>query len=271
MLTKHNTCTLKYQSIKMDGLNCIYIPRISTLVPSEVVARELENCGIGRVSRVDFAPITKQPGFGKDIDSVVRSAFVHFKDSFVNELTAEIMQKFKNGEGYRFYPDFCPPPYFRREYWLLLKATNPIPETTMTNAQIVNNCHLLEVRVEEQAQTIRQLQEALERVYQETAGRIAVLEATVRGLIPQPYSYPSTFCEEQEPSLRRYARITPDLSGEPHTDYYESELDDYDTDDANYNACEDATILTHDSMPALEKMSIGSERSHISSELCGNE
>jgi hypothetical protein len=52
----------------MDGLNCIYIPRISTLVPSEVVARELENCGIGRVSRVDFAPITKQPGFGKDID-----------------------------------------------------------------------------------------------------------------------------------------------------------------------------------------------------------
>ena len=79
----------------MDGLSCIYIPRISTLVPSNVIVSELENRGIGRISRVDFAPITKQPGFGKDVDLVVRSAFVHFKDSFVNELTSEIMQKFK--------------------------------------------------------------------------------------------------------------------------------------------------------------------------------
>jgi hypothetical protein len=256
----------------MDGLSCIYIPRISTLVPSEVIASELENRGIGRISRIDFAPITKHPGFGKDVDLVVRSAFVHFKDSFVNELTEEIVKKFKNSEAYRFYPEFCPPPYFKREYWLLLKAANPIPETTMTNAQIVNNCHLLEVRVEEQAQTIRQLQDALERVYQDTAGRIAVLEATIRGLIPQPYSYPSSFCENQEGELHRYARVTPDLSGcEQYVDNYESDLDDYDTDDANYNACEDATILTRDSMPALEKMSIGSERSNISSDLCGNE
>jgi hypothetical protein len=245
----------------MDGLSCIYIPRISTLVTSEVIVSELKIRGIGRVSRVDFAPIAKRPGFGKDVDLVVRSAFVHFKDSFVNELTSEIMQKFKNGEGYRFYPNFCLPPYFRREYWLLLKAANPIPETTMTNAQIVNNCHLLEVRVEEQAQTIRQLQEALDR-----------LEATVRGLIPQPYSYPSSFCENQEGELHRYARVTPDLSGcEQPVDDYESDLDDYDTDVANYNACEDATILSGDSMPALEKMSIGSERSNVSSDLCGNE
>lgn len=241
-------------------------------MPSEVIASELENRGIGRISRIDFAPITKHPGFGKDVDLVVRSAFVHFKDSFVNELTEEIVKKFKNSEAYRFYPEFCPPPYFRREYWLLLKAANPIPETTMTNAQIVNNCHLLEVRVEEQAQTIRQLQDALERVYQDTAGRIAVLEATIRGLIPQPYSYPSSFCENQEGELHRYARVTPDLSGgEQHVDNYDSELDDYDTDNANYNALEDATILTHDSMPTLEKMSIGSERSNISSDLCGNE
>lgn len=244
----------------MDGLSCIYIPRISTLVTSEVIVSELKNRGIGRVSRVDFAPIAKRPGFGKDVDLVVRSAFVHFKDSFVNELTSEIMQKFKNGEGYRFYPNFCLPPYFRREYWLLLKAANPIPETTMTNAQIVNNCHLLEVRVEEQAQTIRQLQEALDR-----------LEATVRGLIPQPYSYPSSFCENQEGELNMRARVTPDLSGcEQYVENYESDMD-YETDDANYNACEDATILSEDSMPALEKMSLGSERSNISSDLCGNE
>jgi hypothetical protein len=256
----------------MDGLSCIYIPRISTLVPSNVIVRELETRGIGRVSRVDFAPITKHPGFGKDVDLVVRSAFVHFKDSFINELTAEIIQQFKNGEGYRFYPEFCQPPYFGREYWLLLKATNPIPETTMTNAQIVNNCHLLEVRVEEQAQTIRQLQEALEGVYQQTTSRIDVLEAKVRGLIPQPYSYPSSFCENQEGELHRRARVTPDLSGcEQHMENYESELDDYDIDDADYNAREDATILSDDSMPALEKMSLGSERSNISSDLCGNE
>lgn len=256
----------------MDELSCIYIPRISTLVSSEVIARELENRGIGRINRVDFAPITKHPGFGKDVDLVVRSAFVHFKDCFVNELTAEIAYRFNNGEGYRFYPDFCPPPYFRREYWILLKAANPIPETTMTNAQIANNCHLLEARVEEQAQTIRHLQEALERVYQDTTSRIAVLEARVHGLIPQPYSYPSSFCENQEGELHRYARVTPDLSGcEQDAENYESDLDDYDTDDANYNAREDATILSDDSMPALEKMSIESERSNISSDLCGNE
>jgi hypothetical protein len=256
----------------MDALSCIYIPRISTLVQSDVIARELENRGIGHVSRVDFAPITKRPGFGKDVDFVVRSAFVHFKDCFVNELTAEIAQRFKNSEGYRFYPEFCPPPYFKREYWLLLKAVNPIPETTMTSAQIVNNCHLLEVRVEEQAQTIRQLQETLDRVYQDTAGRIAMLEATVHRLIPQPHSYPSSFCENQEGELHRRARVTPDLSGcEQYADNCESELDDYDTDDADYNAHEDATILSEDSMPALEKMSIESERSNISSDICGNE
>ena len=260
MLTKHNTFTHSIKLIKMNGLSCIYIPRISTLVPSEVIVSELENSGIGRVSRVDFAPITKHPGFGKDVDLAVTSAFVHFKNSFVNELTAEITQGFKNGEGYRFYPEFCPPPHFRREYWLLLKATNPIPEATMTNAQIVNNCHLLELRVEEQAQTIRRLEEALERV-----------EATVRGLIPQPYSYPSSFCENQEGELNLRARVTPDLSGcEHYVENYESDVD-YNTDDADYNAREDATILTDDSMPALEKMSLGSERSNASSDLCGNE
>lgn len=271
MLTKHKTFTQSIKLIKMDGLSCVYIPRISTLVSSNVIVSEFGNRGIGNVSRVDFAPITKRPGFGKDVDLVVRSAFVHFKNSFVNELTAEITQRFKNGEGYRFYPEFCQPPYFRREYWLLLKATNPIPETTMTNAQIVNNCHSLEVHVEEQAQTIRRLEEALEHVYQQTTMRIGLLEEKVRALIPQPYSYPSSFCENQEGELNLRARVTPDLSGcEQYVENYESDMD-YETDDTDYNAHEDATILSDDSMPALEKMSLCSERSHVSSDLCGNE
>ena len=229
----------------MADLNCIYIPRIPTHVLAETIAQVLEWHGVGRVSRVDFVPITKRPGYGEGVDTVVRSAFVHLSVCYVNHLTTEIIQRSEEGEGPRIHY-----PHHSRDYWILLKANNPIPETTMTTSQIVHNCHLLEERVEAQEQTIRQLQETLARVCQLVSAQ----------------REPEFYCEDQQGKLHRHAQVTPDLTEVSDAEYeydleYEMEIWEQD----------DTSSVTHPSMPALEKISVGSERSHVSCDLCGNE
>lgn len=248
----------------MAGLNCIYIPRISTLITDDAIAQELEWRGVGRVSRVDFVPITKRPGFGEGVDTVVRSAFVHLSVCFVTELTRQIIQGSHTGTGPHIYPSNS------RDYWILLKANNPIPETTMTTAQIVHNCHLLEERVDAQEQTIRQLQETLDRVCKLVGAQHDDSEFYRLCQIVGAAQEPEFYSEDQEGGLRRHALVTPDLTEVSHADYeYEYEPDhDYDLDIWERD---DTSSVTHASMPALEKLSTGSERSHASCDLCGNE
>ena len=52
---------------------------------------------IGTVTRVDFTPINKQPGFGKEGDIVVKSAFVHFSDP---SLTADNEYHYRSTTAY---------------------------------------------------------------------------------------------------------------------------------------------------------------------------
>jgi hypothetical protein len=144
----------------MSSITSIYIPRMSVNVTEDQVIMEFDKFRIGQVRRVDFTPIVKRPGFGADVDSVVKSAFVHFRHYYYNELTLEIMRKIIDGESHRIRPACS-----TNEYWLLLKSTNPIPDTMMNPAQIVENCRILENKVDAQALTIEKLEEKLERVH----------------------------------------------------------------------------------------------------------
>jgi len=144
----------------MSSITSIYIPRMSVNVTEDQVIMEFDKFRIGQVRRVDFTPIVKRPGFGADVDSVVKSAFVHFNNYYYNELTLEIMRKIIDGESHRIRPACS-----TNEYWLLLKSTNPIPDTMLNPAQIVENCRILENKVNAQALTIEKLEEKLERVH----------------------------------------------------------------------------------------------------------
>ena len=47
----------------MSTITSIYIPRMSSVHDEDCVIREFKNQQIGQVSRVDFVPINKKPGF----------------------------------------------------------------------------------------------------------------------------------------------------------------------------------------------------------------
>ena len=61
----------------------IYIPRMSIDHDEESIKYYMMINGIGNVSHIDFTPINKKPGFGENVDEVVKSAFVHFDDPWL--------------------------------------------------------------------------------------------------------------------------------------------------------------------------------------------
>ena len=136
----------------------IYIPRMQTRRTVEEVTAAFQNNNYGIVSRVDITAINKRPGFGEDVDMVVKSAFVHFSKLYEEGQCAIYWAS--QGHVCKFLP-------FENssEYWLILPAKNPIPDTMMNTAQIVENCRLLEKKVEEQDAKIKKLEEKLEGVH----------------------------------------------------------------------------------------------------------
>jgi hypothetical protein len=128
---------------------------------------------IGLVSRVDFTPINKRPGFRENHDDVVKSAFIHFFDipagfpldtpegfPYDEEIWSEIARG-----------DSCRIAVSKSEYWIFSKNNNPIKETLMNIHQVAENGRHLEKLIEEQAKKIEEqaytnedLFEKLERV-----------------------------------------------------------------------------------------------------------
>jgi hypothetical protein len=141
----------------MNSLNSIYIPRMSLSVNEKIITEEFAKT-LGEVLRVDFTCIDKKPGFNENHHPLFKSVFVHFK-RFYNDMLSHTILKLINSENsYKYYPQ-C-----KKEYWILLKAKNPISETCMNNAQIVENCRYLEKKLELQEDKIKYLQETLEKV-----------------------------------------------------------------------------------------------------------
>jgi len=137
----------------------IYIPRIKIVfLDTDYYVRQ-DLSYIGTVSRIDYVPIGKKQGFKEDISSHIISAFVHF--NYLSEEGIKIRKSMN---------DNCNKPYRyclkskRTSYWLLLPVINPIPDTLMNNAQIVENCRFLENKVEELTETVNELKKIIEEL-----------------------------------------------------------------------------------------------------------
>ena len=142
-----------------------YIPRICTVYTEQDVCDIFEQEGIGMVERVDFAPINPRPGFGVNLHTVVRSAFVHFNTIYSTEVAYNIVSILETGEAYKLYTN-------NRNYLLLLKNRAPVAATMMNIHQVVDNCRVLEENVAEKSNST-------EKRFEEQSNRIARLEATV--------------------------------------------------------------------------------------------
>lgn len=155
---------------KMSTITTIYIPRMSSAHDEDCVIKEFENKQIGKVSRVDFVPTQKVPGFNECVDGFVRSAFVHFHYYYNNVQSNKIMQKISGGERHKIDVLITTNPYDHMkhvyEYWILLKAINPIQRTMMNTHQIVENCRFLEEKIYKQSEIIEKLEKKLEVTHQ---------------------------------------------------------------------------------------------------------
>jgi predicted ArsR family transcriptional regulator len=125
---------------------CFYIPRVSTVTSVSDVIRVFNTIGV--VTRVDFTPLGKKPGFKENIFADVKSAFVHVAELFTHGL--EVVNMIQTGRSYKIYP------YSTDEYWTFAKAQNQVQDTMMNNAQIVQNCRYLEKKVEQQARKLEE-------------------------------------------------------------------------------------------------------------------
>jgi hypothetical protein len=242
--------------IKMATITSIYVPRMSSVHDEDCVMREFEeNQQIGKVSRVDFVPIGKQPGFIEPDGTFVRSAFIHFDYYYNNEKSIKIMEKICRGYNHKMDVLITTNPsrYVAHtyEYWILLKAKNPVKKTMMNKHQIVDNCRFLEEKIEEQTKTLEKQEK-----------KIKELQKTAHGLYQIVYQLiPMSFDGNGQDFCLRV------LDGEF---YKEKEEEEYRDDD---------TISTHSSMPELVDITdnwSGSNKSsedriRISHELCGNE
>ena len=214
-----------------------YIPRINTQYSEEDVRYLFQETGIGMVQRVDFAPINPRPGFGVNAYNVVRSAFVHFSLIYNTDLANRIIATTDAGQSYGFYVS-------EHQYWILLKAHNPVPTTMMNIHQVVDNCRVLEESVSEKSNST-------EKRFEEQATRIAQLEATVA---------------KQSGDIERLQQTIYQIIGELYTPYQSDLLKEYIWDGKSNNnqeyyedeikpvqklSIDDLSVSTHSSMPSL--------------------
>lgn len=133
----------------------------------ESIKYYMEHYRIGDVSHVDFTPINKKPGFGENVDQVVKSAFVHFSDPwFCSDKFYHFQSRTFMGNTDFWETIAIGQPYKLQispsEYWLCLKNKNTIQRTMMNIHQVVENGRHLEGLVEAQAKKIEELERKLE-------------------------------------------------------------------------------------------------------------
>jgi hypothetical protein len=162
----------------------LYIPRMSTKHDEVSVKQYLEMLRIGIVSRVDFTPINKKPGFGENVDTVVKSAFIHFFDAtpgyFGNGFpySKSFWSKLSSGES-------CKIGITLDEYWIFLKNTNPVQNTFMNIHQIVENGRHLESLIQEQANMLKEQAKTITKLSNKLEGVHMVVYSIIGGIYNQ--------------------------------------------------------------------------------------
>ena len=150
----------------MNSFASIYIPRMSTGWTEDAIREIMAIKSIGTVSHVDFTPINKKPGFGENVDSVVKSAFIHFSDPTIGSDNKYHFNPYKMPSGYDLWSVIGREGTYKLilptgEYWICLKNKNPVRRTMMNIHQVVENARYLENLVMQQADEIKNLKETI--------------------------------------------------------------------------------------------------------------
>lgn len=172
----------------MNTTASIYIPRMSTFWNENGIKHIMNKYEIGTVSRVDFTPINKKPGFVEKHTDGYISAFVHFSDpilstdrkyySITGSSIGDFWENIRNGQPNKVYVS-------KTEFWLCLRNNNPVPRTLMNIHQVVENGRHLENLVTEQANEIKNLKETVADLHNTLKGVHNVVYQLVGGLYCQ--------------------------------------------------------------------------------------
>lgn len=175
----------------------VYIPRMSVDHTEEFIRHIMEFYRIGQVSHVDFTPINKKPGFGENVNQVVKSAFVHFWEPwFCSDKLYHFQDDTDFGNSAFWHTIASGKPYklhvSQTEYWLFLKNNKPVQRTMMNIHQVVENGRHLEGLIELQSKTI-----------QEQAEKIKTLERKVEGIQEVVYQLVGgLYCHQSQQGIR---------------------------------------------------------------------
>jgi len=161
---------------------------MSTVWTEDGIKQIMRKYGIGTVTRIDFTPINKKPGFGEDVDSVVMSAFVHFMDPVLcadgkyywmsGAPLGQFWSTISQGQSHKLQVT-------RDEYWICLKNKNPIKRTLMNIHQVVENGRHLESLVTAQDEEIKNLKETISELSMKLDGMHQVVYQLIGGLYCQ--------------------------------------------------------------------------------------
>jgi hypothetical protein len=145
----------------MNQIISFYVPRLSVNYTSEHVKYIFRESGIGDVKRVDFTSIVSRENMVSNVTTnEYLSAFVHMNYMYETDISKVIMKYTIAGNPYKFW---VKPGLF----WLILKNTNPVPDTRQNIHQLAENARLLEERVAKQEQQIARQSVEIDRL-QET-------------------------------------------------------------------------------------------------------
>lgn len=177
----------------MNSITSIYIPRMSVLYTEESVINVMFNLRIGSVTRVDFVPINKKPGFVEKVDEAYKSAFVHFYLPLPRyegpPLTAEDTDGLYPRNQYIWdmldTDEPCRVKVSPTEYWVILRNNHPVPETMMNIHQVVENGRHLESLVEKQNKKIEEQDVTIKKLEAKLDGVHALVYQLIGGLFNQ--------------------------------------------------------------------------------------
>ncbi len=186
--------------MNVNSITSIYIPRMAAFHNELNIKNIMAEYCIGHISHIDFTPINQKPGFGENVNNVVKSAFIHFVDtsSYLNGFSRvendegivgnfEFWQTIASGQPYKLQIN-------QHEYWLCLVNKNPVQRTMMNIHQVVENGRHLENIIREQDKKIRELEEKLMAQHESINNIHQVVYQLVGGL----------FCHENQGDILNY-------------------------------------------------------------------
>ena len=169
----------------MNSIASIFISRMSVLHTEKSVTNVMFELRIGTVSRVDFVPINKKPGFVENFDDVYKSAFVHFylptedapknKHNHVYPRNKYIWDMIVAGEPCRIHVT-------PTEYWFIFCNHRPVPNTMMNIHQVVENGRHLEGLVEKQNKKLEEQDATIKKLEAKLDGVHAIVYQLIGGL-----------------------------------------------------------------------------------------